>query len=249
MPPETILLLAILFFCSATLYSSVGQAGASGYLAVMALLSVNPTIMKPTALVLNTLVATITTLRYRAMGRDVLGLAWPFLIGSIPLAFLGGAIHLQSTVFRPVVGVVLLIAAAWLLWRPKRNVPDSSKPTLSVPFMTATATGAGIGLLSGLSGTGGGILLSPVLIVTGWASVRSAAPVAALFILTNSVAAILGNVASVRSLPGPLPIWLAAAFCGGMLGTEIGRRHAESVGLLRLLALILIVAGVKFLLP
>lgn len=244
---ETVVLLAILFFCAATLYSSVGHAGASGYLAVMSLVAVEPAIMKPTALVLNILVATIATLRYRAVAGDVIRQSWPFIAGSIPLALLGGAIHLPAEIYRPLVGSVLLIAGTRLIWTldPHGREPRSADP--SIPIAPAVASGAGIGFLSGLTGVGGGVFLSPLLIFTGWVDARSSAAIAALFIMVNSVAGLVGNVTSVQSLPGQLPIWLAAAFVGGLLGTEIGSRQAGSATLQRLLALILIVAGLRFL--
>ena len=171
-------MLAVLFFVAAVLYSAVGHAGASGYLAAMAFVGVAPATMKPTALVLNLIVGTIALVQFARAGYFSWRLFWPFALGSVPLAFIGGAILLPGHWYKTLVGLVLLLAAARLVW--ERTSASHSVGTL--PKAPAVACGAGIGLLSGLTGTGGGIFLSPLLLFTGWAETRETGGVSAAFI-------------------------------------------------------------------
>lgn len=245
MEATTIVWLTALVFVTAILYASVGHAGASGYLAAMALLAVAPGVMKPTALVLNIAVATIATFRFQRAGYFSWSTLWPFALGSIPFAFLGGAIRLPGHVYKPAVGCLLLLAAVQLAWA---TATSRSAPTRRAPRTAAIVSGAGIGLLSGLTGTGGGIFLSPLLLFMGWAEVRQAAGVAAAFILMNSFAGLAGNLLSVRSLPPFLPWLLGAAVAGGLLGAELGSRRLAPGSLRYVLAVVLVVAGLKLML-
>ena len=236
------ILLAALFLIAATLYGSVGHAGASAYLASMALVGIAPEVMKPTALVLNILVASIVTLRFAREGyvrpRSIL----PFLAGSVPAAFIGGGLTLPGEIYRPLVGVVLLVAAARFGWTASRAGPDIPP---RAPWPAAIAAGAGIGLLAGLTGTGGGIFLTPVLLAAGWAGTRFAAGTSAAFILANSISGLAGNLASVGSLPSAIPLWLGAAAVGGAIGSQLGSRQLPSPWIRRALAVVLLVAGLK----
>lgn len=236
------LLLAGLLFVTAILYTAVGHGGASGYLAVMALVGLAPATMKPTALVLSILVATIAPVRYARARAFSWAALWPFLLGSVPLAFFGGAVHLPGYIYRPIVGVILLVAAVRLLWLGKA----AARPTTArVPVPPAVASGAGIGFLSGLTGTGGGIFLSPLLLFTGWLDTKQTAGVSAAFILVNSIAGLLGNLASVQGLPSALPFWALAAALGGFIGAGLGSRRLGHSALQRVLAVVLIIAGLK----
>jgi uncharacterized membrane protein YfcA len=236
------ILLAVLFLIAATLYGSVGHAGASAYLASMAMVGIAPEVMKPTALVLNILVANIVTLRFAREGyvrpRSIL----PFLAGSVPAAFLGGGLTLPGEIYRPLVGLVLLVAAARFGWTASRAGPDFPP---QAPWPAAIAAGAGIGLLAGLTGTGGGIFLTPLLLAAGWAGTRFAAGTSAAFILANSMSGLAGNLASVGSLPSAIPLWLGAAAVGGAIGSQLGSRQLPSPWIRRTLALVLLVAGLK----
>jgi len=239
-----VVLLALAFFAAAMLYSSVGHAGASGYLAAMALVGVGPAMMRPTALALNILVASIVTIRFHLAGHVRWRALVPFLIGSIPLAFIGGALVLPAAIYKPIVGVVLLVAAAQLLRTASRAGEGHTKPT-SIPSIPAVVAGAGIGLLSGLTGTGGGIFLTPLILFAGWSEARVAAGISAAFILANSISGLLGNVVSVQALPPELPTWLLAAAAGGLLGAELGARRLGTPALRRALAVVLVIAGLK----
>ena len=242
------LAIAALIFVAAVIYSSVGHAGASGYIAVMALFGVAPSVMKPTALCLNILVATFGTWRLHTAGWVAWSALWPYLLGSVPLAFVGGAIQLPGTSYRVVVGLVLLIASARLLIDPheRTKTPDGPPPRPSL--MVAPIIGAVIGLLSGLTGTGGGIFLSPVLLFMGWAGARQSAGITSPFILVNSIAGLAGNWLSLASVPVELPVYAIAALGGAFLGTQMAIKWFSATLLQRALAVVLIVAGLKLIL-
>lgn len=233
--------LAIFIFLAALLYSCVGHAGASGYLAVMAIFGVAPDVMKPTALALNILVATIATIKFYRVGAFSWKILLPFALGSIPFAFIGGGITLPSHFYKPVVGLILLYAAYSLL-RANHTTDATIKP---VPFWAGVVSGIGIGFLSGLTGVGGGIFISPLLLFMSWADVRETAGVSAAFILANSIAGLLGNIVSVSQLPNTIIFWAPAAVIGGYIGAEYGSKRLGSLTLKRLLAIVLIIAGLK----
>ena len=241
------ILLAFLFFTAAVLYSSVGHAGASGYLAAMAFVGMAPESMKPTALILNILVASIATTRFYRSGHFSWPTLWPFALGSIPGAFVGGALTLPTSVYKPVVGVVLFFAAFRLLRSARKSELAHTEKAPVVPILPAIILGVAIGLLSGLTGTGGGIFLSPLLLFLGWAETRKTAGVSAAFILVNSIAGLAGNVASVSKLAPVLPLtaWILAVGVGGILGSGLGSRRLGTASLRVLLAGVLVVAGGK----
>src|SRR5215207_1986122 len=217
-------LLAVCMFLGAALYTSVGHAGASAYIALMALFGIAPAVMRPTALALNVLVASFTSFRYLRAGMFRWRVLWPFLIGAIPLAFVGGAIQLPGAYYRPILGVVLLIGAARLLW-PKEL--GTNREPRDPAIWAGVLGGAAIGLLSGITGTGGGIFLSPLLLFLGWSATKPASGVAAVFILCNSLAGLLGNVATVKVLPPDLPLYAVAVMLGALAGTTFGIRFAS----------------------
>jgi uncharacterized membrane protein YfcA len=239
--PETIAI-AMLFLVGAALYSSVGHGGASSYLAIMGLFGLAPAVMKPTALTLNILVALVATVKFYRAGWFRWELFWPFAIVSIPAAFIGGAITLPGRVYLIVVGAVLILAAFWMFWSAQRPMVIPAK---RLPLLAAITFGLLIGLLSGLTGVGGGIFLSPLLLYMGWAETRTAAGLAAPFILVNSIAGLLGHLSTVAQVPPAIPAWAAAALVGGWLGATYGSKHAPPPTLRRLLALVLVIAGIK----
>jgi uncharacterized membrane protein YfcA len=247
---ETVLILAVLILVAATLYSSVGQGGTSGYLAAMALVGVSPVVMRPTALSLSVLVSAIGTVRFHRAGHLYWPVLWPFLVGSVPLAALGGALRLPDSLYNPIVGLLLLIAAGTLVWRlPDRDGAYRANPQPGVPVVRAMVAGAAIGLVSGLTGVGGGLLLSPLLLLTGWAEIRQTAGVSVAFILVNAMVALSTNLASMGTLPAALPIWGVAAVVGGVVGTELGTRRLKGRTMRFILAAILALSGLKLILP
>lgn len=240
MSAEFILWLGAGIFVVAILYSSVGHAGASGYIAVMSLMSLAPEVIKPTALALNILVASIASWHYVRAGHFAWRTFWPFALLAMPMAFVGGHLTLPAQAFKVLVGVVLLASAARFMMG-SRDDATTGEP----PIAPALASGAGIGLLSGLTGTGGGIFLTPLLLHLRWAQAKRAAAVSALFILLNSSAGLAGNIASTRHWPDYLVPLLACAAVGGFIGSYLGSRHFAPVVIKRFLAAVLLVAGLK----
>ena len=236
--------LTVLIMATAVLYSAIGQAGASGYLAVMALVGMTSDVMKPTALVLNILVASIAAYKFYRAGSFNRSLFWPLAVGSVPLAFIGGGLTLPDAIYKPVVAAVLLFAAFGLLRKP-----GSSTSSQRTPFRpwAVVLIGVAIGFLSGLTGTGGGIFLSPLLLWLGWASTRETAGVSAAFIWVNSVAGLLGHLSSVAFVPSFLPLLATAALIGGWIGAEIGSKRLAPYTMQRVLATVLVISGLRLL--
>jgi uncharacterized protein len=236
------LLLALCLFAGATLYTSVGHAGASAYIAAMALFSVPSVTMRPTALVLNIFVASFGAFRFIRAGLFRWRGCWPFIAGAIPFAFLGGYLQIPGHIHKTILGVVLLIAAARLLWpKPLTVLADWKDP----PIALAIPAGAVIGLLSGLTGTGGGIFLTPLILFMAWSETKTASGISVVFILCNSIAGLLGNYASLQSLPAELPIYVVAVMLGALVGTQIGIHKFAKEHLLRALGVVLVIAGLK----
>lgn len=237
--PELVALLVLIAFAAA-LYSSVGHGGASGYLAAMALLGVAPLVMKPAALAMNIAVSGLVFYRLWRAGYFDVRLFWPFALGSIPLAFMGGTLTLPGGIYKILVAIALLVAASRLLWKTQDH-DASSKPN----FWIASLCGAGLGFLSGLTGVGGGIFLSPLLLLMRWANMRTTAALSAAFILVNSIAGLAGHAQVAVTWPKELPLLMLAALTGGVIGSELAVRRLAPVTLRRLLGVVLVVAGGK----
>jgi uncharacterized protein len=242
MDSGTIIWIALLMGVAAALYSSVGHGGASAYLAIMALFAVAPETMRPTALTLNLVVSGFGAIRFWLGGQTNFRLLLAFAITAAPAAFIGGLISLPPDLYRPVVGALLWAAALRLFWRPKRLV---ERPVQPPPLTITLPAGAGLGLLAGLTGTGGGIFLSPLIILFAWEDPRRTSGVAAAFIFLNSAAGLAGNLVGVRGLPPELPILVAAVVAGALIGTWLGVARLPRDRLLQALGLVLIVAGAK----
>jgi uncharacterized protein len=243
MTPEAVIL-AALFFAAALLYSSVGHAGASAYLAAMALVSVAPETMRPTALVLNLFVAAIVIVRFARAGH----LPWhnllPLAAGSIPAAFLGGSIDLPGEIYRPLVALVLLAGAARLA---TATAADDGQRN-GVPMLPGVVAGATIGLLAGLTGTGGGIFLTPLLVIAAWTGTRDAAGLSGAFIGVNSIAGLAGLLTGGVALPPAIPLWVVSVVAGGLIGSWLGSARFSILTLRRALALVLVLAAGKLVL-
>ena len=238
-------ILAIAFFLIAILYASVGSGGGSGYLAAMSLAGITPDIMRPTALSLNVLITSISTWKFSRAGHFSARIFWPIAAVSIPFAFLGGRVDLPEAVYRPTVGLVLLYSA-WRLIRSSTSADLGGERPL--PITLTLLAGAGIGFISGLIGIGGGIFLSPLLLLTGWADTRKALGITAAFVLANSAAGLLGYLSQAKILPTQIPIWAMAAVVGGWIGAEFGSKRLSPALLRRLLALVLIIGGIRMIL-
>lgn len=236
-------LIALLIFFAAMLYSSVGHGGASGYLAVMALLSVVPETMRPAALVLNILVSSIAFYKFYRVKAFSWQLLVPIIIGSIPFAFIGGSVSLPTYLYKPLIGIVLVLAAWQVFSRANQvlvNIAHVPKKS------TMLGLGAGLGFLSGLTGIGGGVFLSPILLFMNWAETKTISGVAAAFILVNSIAGLAGVLTKPDVIfPEGLPAWAVAAVLGGLIGAEVGSRRFPNPAIRKLLALVLLIAGIK----
>src|SRR5690606_14067932 len=240
MDPVTIVAIALLMGLAAALYSSVGHGGASAYLGIMALFALAPEVMRPTALALNLVVAGYGTWRYVRAGEFNPRLFLAFAVTAIPMAFLGGRIHVPPEIYRPMLGVVLWFSAARMLWRP---AAAAARPVRTPSLAVALPGGAALGLLAGLTGTGGGIFLSPLILLFAWETPRRTSGVAAAFILVNSIAGLAGQMTLLPALPRELPVFVAAVGLGAVAGSWLGVRRLPQAGLLVLLGAVLALAG------
>jgi uncharacterized protein len=243
---EITIILAV--FIVAMLYSSVGHGGASGYLAVMALFAISPEITKPTALVLNLFVAMIAFVQFYRSNNFDWKVFLPFAFGSIPLAFVGGMIKLPTATYKIILGVALILAAIRLAINLKSD-NDVKTPNIWICLII----GAILGFVSGLIGIGGGIFLTPILLLMNWTETKKAAGVSALFIWVNSFAGILGNWllskdSNIFNLPTTVWFWILTAIIGGVIGSTLGSYRFNSQTLRRVLAFGLIIAGGKLIL-
>ena len=228
-------------------YAAVGHGGASAYIAAMALAGIAPAEMRPIALALNIVVSSIATWKFWRAGHFHWRLFWPFAVVSIPCAYAGGAITLPGNAYKILVGVVLLYAAVQL-WRSGR-AGDEMRAVREPAVPLAMAIGAGMGLLAGLTGVGGGIFLSPLLLMLGWAGTKQTSAVAAPFILVNSIAGLAaGFVAGAAALPQYTWVLAGAVLAGGWLGAEYGSRRFANPLVRRVLAVVLALAGAKMVL-
>ncbi len=234
--------IAALMAVAAALYSSVGHGGASAYLAIMALFSVAPEMMRPTALALNLVVAGLGAARYWLRGQTNLQLLLIFAVTATPAAYLAGGIHLPPQYYRPLVGALLVAAAIRLFWSPRQL---AYREVRTPSLLIALPVGAALGFLAGLTGTGGGIFLSPLIILFAWETPRHTSGVAAGFIFLNSTAGLLGNLAAVRGLPPEMPWLMGAVAAGALLGTWLGVEKLPREKLLQALGLVLTLAGAK----
>jgi uncharacterized membrane protein YfcA len=228
-------------FGVAALYASVGHGGASGYLAVLSLFGFRPESMVVSALCLNLFVSALSFYSFRRAGHFDWKLFWPFAAGSIPLAYVGGLMKISSKAYAALLGFALLFAAIRLILPPSPNAPADKAPRLPA----ALAAGAGLGLLSGMVGVGGGIFLSPLMLLLRWADAKRVAAVSALFIFVNSVSGLAGQLQ--KGAAPALSLWplALAAFAGGVLGSHIGAKKFDQSTLRRTLGFVLLIAAVK----
>ena len=243
MPEVQFLLVCASLLVIAFLYSAVGHAGASGYIAILTLFAYTAEVIRPVALVLNVLVATIGTIQFARAGFFSWRLFWPFAILAVPLAFVGGYVTLPTHWLKVLIGVVLLFSAVRFLVKPGRD-PDAHPPARGL----AVAVGGGLGLLAGLTGTGGGIFLTPILIFMKWSKTKQASAVSAMFILLNSIAGLAGfatNASTLAFLPTDFAWFPVMAIIGGGYGSYLGSRKLDATIIKRLLAVVLAIAGLK----
>jgi len=248
MSPYSLLLAFFLFLIIASLYSSVGQAGASGYLAVMALLSFAPETIKPISLVLNIVVASIVSIKYIRAGCFDRKIFLSFIVASMPMAFIGGYLPVSPKYFKLIAGIFLVISSFLLLIRTYYKPSQTQIQSNPMPLAYGLIGGSFIGLISGLIGVGGGIFLSPVIILANWTSAKNASGVTALFILCNSMAGLAGHIVAMNKLGFDIFYWIVAVVIGGLLGSYFGTIKFNNKIIIHCLFIVLLLAGLKFLL-
>lgn len=230
-------------FILAILYSSVGHGGASGYLALMAIFEFAPDFMRPTALIMNIFVSSISLFAYYRNGHFKFKLLLPFIITSVPFSFLGGTINVNPKIFKIILGFFLIAAISRMLYKPK----NGSTEIKEVKWLIALLIGAFLGFLSGLIGIGGGIILSPIIILLGWGNMKQTAAVSAAFILLNSISGLIGQLShGIQFAPESL-FMLAAAITGGIIGSWIGSSKVTNLALRYIMVVVLTFASVKLL--
>jgi uncharacterized protein len=235
----------LLFALVAFLYAMVGHGGASGYLAVMALLSMSDDAMKHTGLVLNICVSLIATVQFFRAGHFRWNLFWPFALASFPCAYYAGNVNLDPLWYKRLLAGCLVLAALRLLGLFSATQRSLREP----PIIGMIIIGAVIGALSGMLRIGGGVLLSPVIIMCAWANTKHTAAVAAPFILVNSIAGLLGAGFATNDLSPNMWLWVGAAVIGGVIGSWLGARKAPEPRLRQALALVMLVACIKLIWP
>lgn len=240
---ESIILFYGLLFLVAFLYSSVGHGGASGYLALMALFSASPEVMKPTALLLNLFVSLTSFIQFYRGKHFKWNIFWPLAVASVPAAYVGGLLTVETDIYKKMLGILLLVPIIRFLFFANIKVEElkKSNPGLSVLI------GVVIGFLSGLIGIGGGIILSPVLLLLKWTDMKQTAAISALFIFVNSLSGLAGQLTRGIHFSPDMYAYVAVAFVGGLFGAWYGSLKFKQDILKYLLAIVLIVAAYKLL--
>lgn len=240
---ESLILFYILLFLVAFLYSSVGHGGASGYLALMAIFSIAPEVMKPTALLLNLFVSLTSFIQFYRGKHFKWKIFLPFAIASIPLSFIGGMVHVDGTIYKKILGILLLIPIIRFLFFSNIKVDETRKANIGLSLVV----GAFIGFLSGLIGIGGGIILSPILLLLKWTDQKQTAAISALFIFVNSLSGLAGQLTKGISFSADMFTYVGIAFVGGLLGAYFGALKFKQTVLQYVLASVLMLACYKLL--
>jgi uncharacterized membrane protein YfcA len=243
---ETIIIAAFLFLLIAVVYSSVGHAGSSGYLAIMALLSFAPETIKPTSLILNIVVATIASYKYIKANYFDKRIFLILIVTSLPTAFIGGYLTISPKYFKLVAGLFLILASGLLLFREYSKKNNSE--LVKMPIKWGLAIGSIIGIISGLIGVGGGIFLSPIIITAKWTNVKNASGIAALFILLNSISGLAGHLTAINQVDSNIIYWIIAVIIGGLTGSYLGTVKLQNKIIIAGLFIVLLTAGLKFVL-
>ncbi len=237
------ILFYILLFLVAFLYASVGHGGASGYLALMAIFSISPDVMKPTALLLNLFVSLTSFIQFYRGGHFRWKIFLPFAIASVPMAYLGGLIEVDAEVYKKILGLLLLIPIIRFLFFRNIQVNELKEPNISLSLLI----GAVIGFLSGLIGIGGGIILSPVLLLLKWTDMKQTAAISAIFIFVNSLSGLAGQLTKGIQFSNDMYAYVVIAFIGGIFGAYFGSLKFKQGVLKYMLAIVLVVAAYKLL--
>ena len=240
---DSLVLFCCFLFVIAFLYASVGHGGASGYLALMALFSMTPGIMKPTALLLNLFVSLTSFIQFYRGTHFRWKLFWPFALASVPFAYLGGLVIVDGTIYKKILGLFLIIPILRFYFFANAKVDEQKQPQ----FILSLLIGGAIGFLSGLIGIGGGILLSPIILLLKWADQKQTAAVSALFIFVNSLSGLAGQLTKGIHFSADMYLYVAIAFLGGLSGAYFGSLKFKQNLLKNVLATVLVLAAYKLL--
>lgn len=241
--PDASIYFYILLFIVALLYASVGHGGASGYLALMALFSFDPSVMKPTALLLNLFVSLTSFIQFYRGGHFRMKVFLPLALASIPMAFVGGMLVVDDMLYKKILGILLIIPIIRFLFFP--NIPDEKLKRSNIAL--SIVIGAVIGFLSGLIGIGGGIILSPIILLLHWTNQKQTAAISALFIFVNSLSGLAGQLSKGIQFSNDMYAYVAIAFVGGLCGAYLGSLKFKQTILKNMLAIVLILASYKLL--
>jgi uncharacterized membrane protein YfcA len=240
---DALVLFYCLLFLVAFLYASVGHGGASGYLALMALFSITPAVMKPTALLLNLFVSATSFIQFYRGGHFRWKVFWPFAVASIPLAYLGGLVVVDGSIYKKILGLLLLLPIIRFYFFSNAKVEEEKETS----FVLSMFIGGCIGFLSGLIGIGGGILLSPILLLLKWTDQKQTAAISALFIFVNSLSGLAGQLTKGIQFTTNMYMFVAIAFAGGICGAYFGALKFRQAILKNVLATVLVLAAYKLL--
>jgi uncharacterized membrane protein YfcA len=238
---ESIYIFYLLLFIVAFLYSSVGHGGASGYLALMAIYAISPEVMKPTALMLNLFVSLTSFIQFYRGKHFKWDIFLPLALASIPMAFAGGLITMDADFYKKILGLLLLIPVVRFLFFKNITAEEIKKNSIWLSILI----GSIIGFLSGLIGIGGGIILSPILLLLKWTDQKQTAAISALFIFVNSFSGLAGHMTKGLNFSPDMISYVAIAFAGGLCGSYFGSLKFNQNILKNTLAIVLLVAGIK----
>lgn len=242
METSNIWILSGIIFFVAILYSTVGHGGASAYLATMALFGLTPDIMKPTALILNIIVAGIGSVSYIRAGSFSWQVFWPFALGSLPLTYWASTLEISHNLYKIILGSILIFTSLWLLIGKKNSNDQTTK---SGNTLVKIIIGGAIGFIAGITGIGGGVLLSPLLILTHWADPKKTSGIASTFIVANSIVGIIGHLSETKFPPNYIWYFVATAAIGGLIGSNLGSKRLANSGIKKVLAVIMLISGVQ----
>jgi len=238
---ETFIIFYVLLFIVAFLYASVGHGGASGYLALMALYGIAPAVMKPTALLLNIFVSLIAFIQFYKAKHFNWKIFLPLALASLPLAFVGGLMVINGDVYKKILGFLLLLPVIRFAFFANTDVTELKKPSI----ILSVIIGGSIGLLSGMIGIGGGIILSPILLLLKWTNQKQTAAISALFIFVNSLSGLAGQLVKGIEFNSSMFGYVIVALAGGLLGSYFGARRFNHPVLQKILATVLLIAAIK----
>ncbi len=240
----SLIIFYVLLFVIAFMYASVGHGGASGYLALMAIFAISPAVMKPTALLLNLFVSLTSFIQYYRAKYFNLKIFLPLALASIPASYIGGLMVIDGNMYKKILGILLLLPIIRFAFFSKMDNQETKPSNTAISLLI----GGSIGLLSGMIGIGGGILLSPILLLLQWTNQKQTAAISAFFIFVNSVAGLAGQLSKGIHFTSDMYLYVIIAFSGGIFGAYYGAQRFNQSVLRNILATGLLIAAIKLML-